>query len=338
MNLTYIFGNGFDIKLGLKTSYKNFISYYCSTASKDNVIVKFKKDISRDIELWSDFEKELGEYTNEVNTAEDLLNIVEDVDDNLQKYISKESMLIPLAKENILNTFIDELLNPQGFLLPADRHKLEFKYNNGSIPEWKINVISFNYTDTIKKLFGMSQEMKRITNLKFLSRPADIVALYNIHHEAKDGDYILMGVDNVEQIANKKFREDPDVVDLMVKPVTNKSLKTEVDVSCERVIERTDLFVIYGASIGLTDSTWWKMINRRLLDPNASLVLFEYDPDFKDGRRLASKERSTKEKFLSHAESLDSVQIEKIKDRIIVAVNRNIFDKTAKLVTNTIVR
>jgi hypothetical protein len=56
MQILYIIGNGFDLSLGLKTSYNNFYQYY-KTVESDNVnIQKLKKNISKTYESWADLE------------------------------------------------------------------------------------------------------------------------------------------------------------------------------------------------------------------------------------------------------------------------------------------
>ena len=63
MKLTYIIGNGFDLALGLKTSYKAFYAYYVeSLKEKKNAALSWFRDkIQSDKELWSDAEKAFGD-------------------------------------------------------------------------------------------------------------------------------------------------------------------------------------------------------------------------------------------------------------------------------------
>ena len=71
MKITFMVGNGFDIGLGIESSYIAFYNWYCKRPSKEEHIQMFKKDImndmSRDIpadeKTWADFELGLGEYT-----------------------------------------------------------------------------------------------------------------------------------------------------------------------------------------------------------------------------------------------------------------------------------
>ena len=43
MNITFMIGNGFDLNIGLKTRYKDFILEYLKIDTKDDMLKKFKK-------------------------------------------------------------------------------------------------------------------------------------------------------------------------------------------------------------------------------------------------------------------------------------------------------
>ena len=44
MYITFLIGNGFDINLGLKTSYSDFYDCYKNRASKDSVILRWMNE------------------------------------------------------------------------------------------------------------------------------------------------------------------------------------------------------------------------------------------------------------------------------------------------------
>ena len=60
MNITFLVGNGFDMSLGIDTSYRGFYQWYCEQPSNSDHIEKFKEHIKNDIEgdgeNWADFE------------------------------------------------------------------------------------------------------------------------------------------------------------------------------------------------------------------------------------------------------------------------------------------
>ena len=67
MNITYLIGNGFDLNLGLKTKYADFLQEYRNIESGDLVIGKFKSDIANNLKHWADAESAFGEYTERFN-------------------------------------------------------------------------------------------------------------------------------------------------------------------------------------------------------------------------------------------------------------------------------
>lgn len=47
MNITYLIGNGFDLNLGLKTKFKDYLEEYMVPQPEDSEL------INSDIDLWS---------------------------------------------------------------------------------------------------------------------------------------------------------------------------------------------------------------------------------------------------------------------------------------------
>ncbi|MPN40045.1 hypothetical protein SDC9_187580 [bioreactor metagenome] len=71
---------------------------------------------------------------------------------------------------------------------------------------------------------------------------------------------IIFGVDNEDQIANKELFHDPMFELSMLKPKINEELNKKKTQQCMDLIEKSSIVCIYGMSIGLTDTTWWKAI------------------------------------------------------------------------------
>ena len=65
----YLIGNGFDLNLGLKSSYNDFYGFYKIQESDSYPVKNFKDNISNNIDKWSDLELALGEYTKEINLS-----------------------------------------------------------------------------------------------------------------------------------------------------------------------------------------------------------------------------------------------------------------------------
>ena len=86
MNITFMIGNGFDLGLGMKSSFKDFFAeYHKNSANKDESIKQLSEHISADEDTWSYFEKQLGEYTVEFDcdTVKNLYAQIKDFTDEL---------------------------------------------------------------------------------------------------------------------------------------------------------------------------------------------------------------------------------------------------------------
>ena len=53
MNITFLIGNGFDLNLGLKTTYSDFLKEYTSVIDEKDPLKSFKKYILKDFDKWS---------------------------------------------------------------------------------------------------------------------------------------------------------------------------------------------------------------------------------------------------------------------------------------------
>ena len=87
MNILYLFGNGFDINLGMKTRYVDFYEYYENKASSSDLVKKLKSNIFSNIECWSDLELALGKYTSEFQRISDFDEVYEDILNSLCDYL-----------------------------------------------------------------------------------------------------------------------------------------------------------------------------------------------------------------------------------------------------------
>ena len=161
MNTLFIIGNGFDLNLDLKTSYKDFYEYYKKTPSTNEEIRKLKLDIEKDIINWSDLELALGNYTEEIEKAEEFEMIFEDLLDHLSKYLRFAEVKISERKnEENKEKLIESICYPEKFLLPGDRNPIanfirgKYRHSNGNI----IDVITFNYTRTLETLLNFNGE------------------------------------------------------------------------------------------------------------------------------------------------------------------------------------
>lgn len=279
MNIVHIIGNGFDLNQGLPTSYAHFYEYYLQLVPKDDDPVAIKdfrallreKLYNKRTECWVDLETTLGEITEEFDSVEDYETAYLDVYSNLMEYLNKVYALSMVEKfESPEKSIYSDLYYPWQYLVPSDRQKIE-----QMIPireERCVSIINFNYTDTLKRVTDLpsSEEKHLLTNSPM---PVYYGGCCHIHHTLAGRD-IILGVDNIAQIAKVEFRNDERIQNYLIKPQTNSDLGTMIDAECKNLIQNAHLVCIYGMSIGETDRTWWSQLGKRIIAANNVAVIY----------------------------------------------------------------
>ena len=77
MNVTFMIGNGFDLRLGMKTRYTDMYDGYISTPSDNEIIEIFKatlkSDSSQKYQTWGDFEIAMAHHAKNFKKEEDFI-------------------------------------------------------------------------------------------------------------------------------------------------------------------------------------------------------------------------------------------------------------------------
>ena len=115
MKITVLVGNGFDISLGIKSSYGDFYTWYCAQKSDVAHIQKFRDDIKEDMsrnvpseeKTWADFELGLGKYTANFtpDNVDEFIECLEDAQESIRDYLQTEQ------DKFSTNIFTDESLS-----------------------------------------------------------------------------------------------------------------------------------------------------------------------------------------------------------------------------------
>ena len=102
--VTLFLGNGFDLNLGLKTSYKDFIDCYINecTSSNSNVS-KMKGLLSKNDMEWGNLELLLGKFTKDYDNAESFYEAFCDMGEQLLLYLCL-FLLLCFSNSSILST------------------------------------------------------------------------------------------------------------------------------------------------------------------------------------------------------------------------------------------
>ena len=278
MNITYIIGNGFDINLGLKTSYESFYNWYVrqSQGSDSDVVKKFKEEINNYIEKkgselnWSDLEYGLGLYSEAV-PPDQFLQLYADVVSNLKTYLNGEYRFFDRSLYDV-EKFRAFLEDPISGHFSYVRTKILQSFVANYKGENEINILSFNYTNTIEDLLGDTDGWRTQNGSYVKIRP-----IAHIHHTLSEGD-IVLGVNDISQIANPAYESQQVIHDLFIKPRANDVLEGNTHIDAEHIILDTNLFVLFGVSVGATDRRWWNLIGNRLTSsPAARMIWFVHD-------------------------------------------------------------
>lgn len=338
MNITYLVGNGFDLSLGLKTSYTNFIEWYVGDykddgekGSEDEVkdLQDFKKRIiARDKDTWGDAELAFGKNMSYFSPEKiDIFKeCVNDFELSLSSYLTKQADDAGVNFDDtrkLLTSRVEKFYNR---LREESREALNNILTERLNERRIYNFISFNYTATfdyaIDALGGEKHEFT--SHMGKYGRIMDSVGNV-IHIHGTTEAEMVFGVDNALQINNEMLRDNDVVKRMLIKPETNKRLKTGNAKKAKACINESDVIIIHGMSLGETDSTWWKLIGSWLnTNTKRQLVLSVYDKDYNIA--LASKffdaEEKYENRFFSYS-SFDSKTKNELRNKIHVVINEN---------------
>jgi len=324
VNVVYLIGNGFDLNLGLKTSYRDFYHYYIARESKSLAVQKFKSSISEDISKWSDLEVELGRYTKNLTSLEELDDIHESVVDELADYLEKEQEHFISEKQSQINveTFKKYLFHPENSLKQRDSNALKTFYKGSKSNQY--HIINFNYTHIIEHILGLDTASNLNQGLRVVLQEGNkshhLVSTLHIHGSVNTD--MVLGVDRQNQILNEKFSTDNEARNQLIKPNCNLVMRHNVDSHCEQLISKADLICIFGSSLGKTDQCWCDLIAKQLKNRECKLVIYQHEAEF-NPRRSHLQDRVRTKTLLNF---FKAEEIEKIEDNVHFALNSKMFD------------
>ena len=150
VKVTFLIGNGFDLNLGLKTTYSHFWEEYKEVKKDDTEIIKwFKTEVLKDKELWSAAEEAFGECTSdfakEKYNAEDFCQCHENFCRELAKYLQSQENRILYDKmtPELIGSFKEDFENYYAGFRDAERGQI-VNYVNTVGQGISYNFVSFN--------------------------------------------------------------------------------------------------------------------------------------------------------------------------------------------------
>ncbi len=311
METTFLIGNGFDVCMGMNTRYKDFYEFYSKLPTNNlspslktfreaiaDYVCKGMKCDKNEID-WSDLEFALGQYSAELTASEQFINIVLDVNRELSEYIGEQDRQFQID-EGVAAHLYKDFCNPdrQPFLSYVDSQSFaNFKRGLGSE---NIHIVNFNYTNTIEKIRNAYKSKTVLGNSGGYA--AEVKDIIHIHSQIGVDKAILVGVNDPSQIANDKFRTNQDVLDVVVKPESNKMFGNGKSSQVKHLLNSSQLVVLFGLSLGETDKLWWEYIGSLLVKQRIRLLYFAYDnPAEEEPLRLGKRSRDFRKKFCDAA-------------------------------------
>ena len=330
MNITFLIGNGFDVGIGMRSSFKNFFPIYQEQSQKKPKRIKQLSDtIGDNHETWADFETEIGKYTINFNkdTKQDFLDQVKDFEEEFIAYLKKEEAALIINEDVesvIVNALLEYYLVPN--LSPESYEAIKNVYDSCSAESHFYNFVNFNYTFTLEKcLEKVTQKIVRKRKYGGSDRVDKIGKVVHVHGHCNL--FPIIGVNDVSQIANKELADDDTFTRFLVKPSINKLLRQGNDVNATSIINESKIICVYGMSLGATDKKWWELLVKWLAgSSNRQLIVFDYDEKYTPSTPFVwlEKEDSIISKLSDYSADSEIIP-ENLRSRIHIAVHKNIF-------------
>lgn len=337
MKITVLLGNGFDVSLGIKSSYGDFYKWYYDKPSNVKHIQDFrraiKEDILRDVpdeeKTWADFELGLGKYTENFTkeTVDQFIDCLDDAQANIRQYLLEQEATFDIDQctDNSIQSLKKSIWD--FYEETNDREKAEIKsmLDNIAGQDREVSFITFNYTDTLERI------LKAI--------PDDILAKWRhsnreyayklnrnvLHVHGTTESFPVLGVNDESQITNKELLETPQFKEMLVKAQNVHALGMLWHNQAEEQISNSRVICILGMSLGATDAKWWrKLVQWLKADSNRHIVLYWYEKNPPNGISTVKQLQAVdaaKNKLLSYTANLSANEIATMKNRIHVVIN-----------------
>lgn len=278
---TFIIGNGFDLDLGLQTSYKNFVSsdlwpIVDSDINKSSLVNKLQKDSK---ENWFDLEDSLCEYGRlgtssviKLGTLQYDQIVYYKIKDALSKFIMNHEMLEPykdsMAAEvlrriasygvfdNILSFNYTDL-NKIGTKIGAN--KVKYRHVHGSILGNDI-ILGTGSNFELKKdydfLYKTSDTKYKSANVRYALQDVDEVVFYGHSLGLQDYDYFKDFFDSCSEVG--MTQEDSVTITFFTKDVESevqlkRQLRTMISNAYGRLVDSNRVVFIHTQEKDSTD-------------------------------------------------------------------------------------
>lgn len=239
-----IVGNGFDLSMGFKTSYGDFMKSSYFPHEETSSLCSYLHNQYEENMGWIDIENELSEYSRILTTKKlnaKKFNTILDIDSLREEYDELKSSLKCYLQEETKRAFGPSPDNPAKRVI--DQLPAESK------------IISFNYTSIIE----------RMTRDRFCASKGNLL---HIHGSLAPYDDIVFGVEDSAKLSKEH---------VFLYKAHSPHLKVQEFSDWLNSVER---IIFYGYSLGDTDRQYFEKFFRKLCSDDRTyteLVFYYYD-------------------------------------------------------------
>lgn len=297
MHITYLIGNGFDLGIGLKTSYKDFLQHYCYVGEEPVVmpsdVAALKEKIREDKSTaWSDAETafarlDLSQIVGVRDGREEAIDrLVTSFVDSMAEYLRREEnkMMNVLRQSDDLCDIVrtQMLASVNSGLLDVSRAKKPdpVLHPNTDI---EVDAINFNYTSVFDYFYSKGHIDGLTKDYIVLRDGKQARVTFNppIHvHGTLADKNALFGVSSVSQINDKVARSLAETTGLLIKErldLYGQEGKYGLATQC---LKKSDAVVAFGLSFGASDKYWWRLLCDQLIqNPALKIVIMPFRPN-----------------------------------------------------------
>ena len=313
----FLIGNGFDLNCGMNTRFSDVYKEYVNSDSKSPIIEAFKREISSDIDRWSDFEMEMCDYAQSLKTEKEFVECVRDFSVYMREYLGRGQKLFfkrinDEAKEKIIH---DEMVDSFSGFYKGISHNVNstMSIRDAGLRR-NIQVISFNYTEVFD--YAMEKAFDQ-----YSYRAPQI-----IHIHGKLGDDPTLGIDNENQW-KAAYPLSRNGKRAFVKPFFNEEYDRMRVVEAVNIINSADTICTYGLALGESDLTWRNvLIDWLQRNTKNHLFVYRYGISQKTYRTVDEKMEIEEIEKINLLKEWGIDNSSNIFDRLHIPCGRNIFN------------
>lgn len=295
-NIMVFVGNGFDISIlnkyrkdKLITSYSKFYDFLCYKGyNSDNILVeKMKKDKKNQKDNWSDFENSIGELLNLGCNNSNLDEALKELQDMFLLFLNElvnPSLLMEINKDAENNGWAKKALSSfLGDLESSDLDKIKFPKKTQHKHMFNYLFVNFNYTPLFDNYIFLDKKQFEDEPYKTVDRNFVFYPYPNYKTKGSETTYYSYLITTLihphgYQSIPRSLLFGIEESGKYLKDYT-KSYWAQNQQKYLRSINNANLFIIYGASLGKTDSWWWNSIASSLLndEKESELIIYYYN-------------------------------------------------------------